>query len=812
VLSPLEVGCRKCGRRARLEPGRLTALCARCSASADATYTVQKGSTSSSLPRSEVVERLRVGALSGTDWITDGLARPVPIASHPAFTGLFLPGHPEVLPFADGPSIASVPALARRTPWYQRPVSAAVAAAVLAVSIAVTLGNPVVRAAMRGWASVILPVVGPADPVDRLVLDVGTVDEPRALLLAQAWSERGLSTADGRDHAIALARRAVARSPYAPDALSMLAVLYAEAGEERELRDTLLARAVARGPGTPAVLHAQGVVALRQGDVPTARKAGEDCLSAGAPSAEPGAVRPAGAEYLPCRELLLDARPVTDEGVPQLLADYDALAEDWPANVALRARAAVLAASLDLPTAPARVAEVRRVLPNHPGLLAADAELRFADGDFEGARELVGRLGASSMPDIALRDAELALSEGNVDAALDALDPWVRTTPSDEAMRLRVRTLQAQAALLRSLQRPEDTEAIEALGRAARALEHADARSPAAVQARLLASCRSGDLGEADRAWSSLDPMAGTRRDLARVWATRAMVLYRPPGLCGAPPADVKAPPLRLRDATRAAEEGVSIDPSEPAPHVWRLLGRADVRDVKGLRVAILDALRGVDTRAERRNRIGGTLALPPPWADAGAALERMGRAEPDARPMLPLATATLAFLGGDLERARGMLPQLPPDDVATIALTARLALAAGDGAAALEAVDRLIAREPDEAAWTVARAEALVASRNWMVASLTLEAVEALRPEDAHVKSLRAETFMSLGRRPEAIAAANAALALDPLDVPARRVLRGASLADEPAPAEQAADPMVRRGAGGPAEPVVAAEPSSSP
>jgi tetratricopeptide (TPR) repeat protein len=771
VLTPIEVGCRRCGRRATLQRGRLTALCQQCAYGAPETYEVRHRGTNASLAAADIESRLRLGALAGTDWVTDDTGRPVPLAAHPRFMRLFLPGHPDALAFddhgvADGPA----PVPDGRIRWYQRPVVAAVSALVLAASIAFTLGNPVVLASLRGWIGVRHDAEAPADGVDELVMRIGAVTEPRSLLVAQAWAERGRSTGEGRDEAIRLAERAVARSPYEPEALALLAVLYTEADEQRAVRDAALRRAVARAPGTPAVLHAQGVAALRAGRVEDARRLADACVEAAL--GEAGLTE----EHPGCREVALAARPATAELVPQLLADYDALAEAWPANVALRARAAVLAADLDLPTAPARVAAVRQLLPHHPGLIAADARLRFADADLVGARALLGQLGRAPDVEVGIRAAESSLADGDPDEAVRVLAPWLEASPANPVERGTVRTLHAQALALRSMANLQDSEAIEALQRSARALEHEGVRTPASVQARLFAACRSGDLGAADRAWSDLDPLGGTRRDLARAWATRAAVLYRPAGMCASTTTDIPAMAMRIRDAARAAEDGVSVDPSEPGPHVWRMLARADVRDVKGVRAAIDDALRGVDGRGARRNRLGGALAFAPPVTDVEAALERLGRAEAGARDFLPLARATLAFLGGDVAAAAAALTTLPPDDDSTLGLRVRVAMASGDAAGALPVIDRLIARNPGESAWALARAEALVALQRWPVADLTLDAVRGQRPEDPYVRSLRAEALLALGRADAASAEARAALAVDPLDLPARRVLRGAA------------------------------------
>ncbi len=746
MSAALTLGCARCGRRTPGAAGRLLVVCTRCAEGPPSHFTVHQRGDLLTLSFDEVRARLVAGTLDPTSWAVDAHGTSAPVCAHPELRALFLPGHPLVLelpePDAVEPDVVVAPRRAPR-PWVTIGGGLTAVAALLVATFAV-VGMPGAVPAHDAAVE--------ADPLAARIATVGTADSPRTLELALAWRERGTQTPQGRKRALDHALCAAARWPHDAEALALLAALWTEADDEPDLRRRALERARAASPTLPTVRFARGVAALRSGRVAEARRFAENCLE-DAP------------DFLPCEELRIDALGVDAAGVTAVVAAYDALAARWPSNAAPVARAAVLAATADLPTARARIDEARRRMPNHPGLLAADVALRFRDGEVQVARSLASALGPAPSTAIALAAAEADIAANDAASALQWLRSVENTDAAGDVERRRIRRLVAQARWLLARLNGEPS-ALDAAVRAASRLRESGASGPADAQVLMLVACATDDPIGFERAWAQMSTVDAAGRDIARAWSIRAAQLARAPGVC---PTGRDAKP-RFRDAANAAEDAVAAEPSEPVGHLWRVALYAELRDPERLQGAIADALRHVDGRADRRNPSGGALVVGPDAAWVADIL-RVG-ADGGAASLTPLAGATMAWLAGDLDRASAGLAGLAASRD-TRALRARVAFAKGDTQVALSYADTLVREEPREPAWHLLRAQGLARVRRHAEAAAELDRAAALRPTSSLVASLRAEVVAARGNRADAQAFAADALARDPLDLVARRAVR---------------------------------------
>ncbi|MEN9787074.1 MAG: hypothetical protein RLZZ299_2338 [Pseudomonadota bacterium] len=753
MASSFVMPCSRCGRPVTTESGRLIATCQRCAYGVALVVDVWKGAKSASRSPAEVVAKVRGGELSGLDWIADGIAAPMPIAAHPTYRALFLPGLPLDIPGLEEEVVEEVAEEERVVrPWwilasFTTMVVAAAAAAVL------WLGP---RAA-AAWGAIL---IGLRDPGLEASLDVHTIvadsvsDAPRATLLAEAWRGWGEGTPEGLVRAVERARSLAVRAPEDAEALGTLAFLLAHAGNAPLDRDAALRRAEAAAPDSPVVLLARGAIALSLGDRVQAAEHAEACLQA-APT------------MLPCQELAVQATAETPETLRDRMVALDTLAEAWPGNVRVRARRAQVAVALDAPDAQPLLEEVRALLPEDHTLMVADAELRFKDGDVGGARALASAAGDAANEAVAISAAETAVADDDFEAALALLAPLRASPPRETADVVRVAALEAQARL----------RGAETLGGAGRwevarlAVERLRALAPSSpITAQLGMRVARGrqDARGIEVAWGWVSLAGAEPRDRSRAWATRANTLLSR-GLA--------------RSAQVAALDAVRADPLDATPHVIHIAAAAAARDVPGLRAAVREALERRDGRRARRKAHGGAIVEPAPWARAVVAVERLPASGVGCRPdaegglgdVCVAARATLAWLQREGAAEAGV------GGLVGAAIRGRAALARGDASAALAAMDEAVALEPDTYAWRLGRLEALVALARWAeadeavrAAARTYRAVDRNGPPyDPYLEALHADVAAARGLRDEAVEAGRRALALDPLDVATRRMLR---------------------------------------
>ena len=715
-------------------------MCARCSYGSALVVDVwDKGKVVPSSP-AEVVKRVRDGSLSALDWVSDGITAPLPIAAHPQYRGLFLDGVRLDIPGVDLP----VPKheLQVRPFWVLSRVG--LVAAVAAAIAALVLGP---RAA-SAWGQIL---IGLRDPVVEARLDTLPIvatnpnEEPRAALLAAAWRAWDDGTPEGLARATDRARTAAARAPADAEAQAALVFFLSMANADPQAREIALRRAYEVGAGTAALQLAEAAVALREGKRERAILLAEACA----------AEHP---DMLPCRQLALDASPDDTATLTDRRIAYDALARDWPSSVRVRAQRARVAVRMDSPDAETLLAEVRALLPDDPRLMVADAELRFKNGDVQGAQTLARAVGERPTVTVALGTAEVAIAEHRAEDALTALAPVREVAPTDPGEIARGLLLEAQARLLRA-ESNATSDTIEALVAALPPLVRVDAAGAASVQVRLRTARLRADPRAGDVAWAGAHVASENRRDRARLWATRAVSLLERG---------------QLAAAARAADDAIELDSSEVAPHVVRMAVAASLRQPAELEAALRGAVVGIDGRASRRRVQGGALVEPPPFGEAREAFERLARTAPSVAVMR--AQTVLAWLEGT-----GGAPGFVEGDAVMCGLGAREALRRAELGNALALANCASAAEPDERAWHVARLEALVALRRWEVAQDALASATRRLDEradhsvvrDPYLDALAAEVAAGRGDRATMMKVGRLALAGDPLDVVTRQMLR---------------------------------------
>ncbi len=716
--------------------------------------------------------RLVAGTLDGTDVVIDGAAT-TSVAAHPAFRAFFMPGHADALPprtVAAGAPAAPPSAGRGRRVLLLVGVGGVLAAALVAVFAALPdAGEGAVRRPIPPIGASVAPAVevipgpdvlpagspesapppveaAPVGPIEALAQRVGPVEEPRAALLAAAWEARLLATTKGAEDAIVAAERAVARAPSDPEALALLAEVYADAGREPELRTALLARAVATAEAAPAVRRAVAVEALAQLDYAGARLSADTCLR----------THPTD---LGCREVMgraleSGAAVLKEAEASNLLYALDELAAAWPENKDLPRRGALLAARSDLLGAEARLAVERKRMPKDPALLAASALLAFRDGSTVKARGILETLDPA--PDALLVEAAgEAVGRG---AAEEALGYLARLQAKPTGRDARLYEVQARWLLARAGKAPV-AEATAAGERAAQL----DGGHPAVVQARVAIAGLADDPAAAARAWEKLQTRGPAPVDLARAWMARAAL-----NLSQDHP----------REALIEVDSAMQADRSTPEVFLWmatvQVAGQNGIAASKALREAIVS----IDGRHARRRAYGGALPVPADVPALRAGLTALLTGDPARADDLAVSTAVLDWLEGDLDAARASLAPLVERgiDPDALALDARLLLAKGQAPGALARVNQALALRPKEVAWQLVRAEALLSIGK---ASEAEAAIAAARSGNVPVTSLQlvvGKVAARNGNTAAALVARRAAVAADPTDLVARRALRGAT------------------------------------
>lgn len=745
-------------------------MCERCRnlGSLSDTFVVRSPAGTASLNGSALLERLKSGRLSGQDWIFTEDGPPLLVAAHPAFSGAFASGEigdPPIIE-ADAPAAPAgavrPPRRRLNLPW-GRMASAVLAAGGLAAAAFLAFQNQdQLRALATGASEVVQPSapgeaataprpdpsLPPADPLAALAKKEGPVEEPLALLHAQAVAALTQGTAADSARALALARRAVARSTRDPDALALYALLASEAGEGAAV--IAAEQAIALGLGGPATQLGRGALARTNGDFRAAAAAVATCAGQG--------------DFL-CRLLAANALAADSAAPAEGIAALDALAVSWPAHQGLLRTAARVAAAGDRLDARARLEALQTDDPAVAGALAA---LAFRDGDLDAGLATAIALGDAAPPDVRLSAARVLLAKGDA-AGILAMVGEVGGKGTTGAVAAEARLLVAQARWMLARDHADQLPAAKAAVASVLELGRSD---PAVAQVRALVANAEDLPTEIARAWSSMDVSRRSGPELARVLKTQVALMEAR----RAPVSDL----LPVAEAARAA------DPSDAYTHVWvvhvHLVGHEYGKAIEALRLAIHQ----VDGQSARRRADIGTLETGAPAKGLRKELDEHLGNEALYASTLPLARGVSEWLAGDLAAAKAAIAAAPhlEDDADALALRARVRGASKDAIGAMNDWQKVVLLRPKDSEYLLGALAATVAAGHAKEAGPIAELVRSSRVYSALGPAMLAEVWLVHGDSAAALAQLEAAVAQDPLDMRSRARLRALrQTATPPAP-----------------------------
>ncbi len=743
-------------------------ICDRCEALAppplSATFVVLAVGGKWSLDGPAVVERLRAGQLAGTDWIVRDDGSKVLVAEHPTFAPLYASGDVgEVVV----PVQVAAKGAARLPGRY--------VAAAGRVLVGVTLGG--VLATAGGWAYLhrdellarveaeALPVLAPSaadpgaakegpavvtpvavagpGPVDQLVARVGPVEEPRALLVAQAWQEWEKGGRAAALAAVALAERAVARAPNDPEALGLLASLLVETGGDASTVRALADRCLSRHPDADGCARARAAVAVAESRLDDARAAVQAC---------------AGRGDLACRAVYVTA-VARDAARPlEALGAVQKLSEVWPSNRELSRSIALLSSQLDVPEARSRVESARRDIKGDPDLEAAYAGLIILDGETRAGLSLALELGESCPPWLRVRAGAVAVAGNEPERAISLVggvgdDPGVT-----DDVRRSARLVLAQARYMEAARDPTKIEAAKA---AVASLVELGRTDPVVAQVRARVAMLSADGAETARAWASMDNNLRTGAELSRVIATQVAL-----GIAAKQP---------VSDLVPLAEQARRADLSAPEGHLWLARAHLEGHNPAQAIDVLLGAILQVDGQAARRRAGMAALAPGVPAKEVKAMLETgVGNDATFARAY-QIALATTSWLGDDSAAALRALDAAGgiDDDPAAMALRARVKLSLGDAKGAAADWKRVVQQRPKQGEAWLGLVAALVEAGEHEEARSFLDNVSASPLSSTMVQNVRAEVRAHSGEVEAAKRDFVEATRRDPFDSRARVRLR---------------------------------------
>lgn len=570
---------------------------------------------------------------------------------------------------------------------------------------------------------------GPArsPELERWRASVPAGEEPARLLLARAWKARAGGDPASLDAALGFAEQAWARQPGDAAAAGLVAELWATRGAHPELRGAMLQAAQLAGADHPQVRAALAADAWVQDRVDRAAEHVRTCLQQ-----DPTAWA--------C--MLWKLRIATPAAEPSAtLAPWDELAAARPEMREVPRQAALLAARQGAKDARSRLELMVKLLPGDVELAVQLVRTYVTVGEDERAASLLVKLGKDAPPDLLVQLAEAALSEGDAARALRWLqraDPAALADPRDPE---RLGARRVQAMFLAQGPSPKLDAELKALG-------DQDVR---VRQVRLLAALAEGSRAGARRAADSLD--AGDLRGREAAFALLALA---------AVDVELGIP----RDAERVLERAVASDPRLPELWLWRARVATASENEGALLAALERSVKAVDGAAARRNHMGQLLPVPCPPEKVLAGLAAIDHLRPLRPADRAFDTAAIHWLGGNAAAAEAALaPALGPDaTLSALALKARLLLAKGDAAGALELAQRVSSRDP-VAEWKLLEAQALAALRRDKEATAALKVVESGGDPGSVALLLDAEIALRAGDRAGAREAAEAARAADPDD-----------------------------------------------
>ncbi len=698
-----------------------------------------------------ILDRLRVGQVLGTDWIVVG-GRPILLAAHPEFAARMARGEiAEAIPLPP-PTPAPKPAPARAPrrplPWGRIASTFLGAGGIVALALlGWSLRGRVTDLARRTGEVVAPPPPSegaaappapldpskpPPDPLASVAAEVGPVEEPPSLLVAQAIGALAKGGPDAETEAFALARRAVARSTADPDAVALLAVL---AAWKADAGLTVLAgeRAVTLGNGGQATQLGRAALALGNHDEAGAEAAVAPCAHEG----------DALCRYVAARAALLQPAHL-----PAGLLALDDLAGAWPQNLSIPRVAALAAVAADTPDAEGRLGALKAT---DPEVLGARGELALRNGDLAAAKTMAARLGDAAPVPLRIGVARVAVNAGEGRQALALVQGQEGV---DRHQKQELRLIEAQA---RYLVATKDPATLPAAKESVTRLLELGRTDPAVSQVRALVAHLAGDRAEEAKAWDSMDTSRRSGPELARVFKTQAALLL-----------DANVPGSEIQPTAEAAR---TADPSDPYTHVWvihvHLLGHTKGKALEAMRRAIKD----VDGQTPRRRSDLATLETGSPAKGLRAYVgESLGN-DATLATQLPLAEAVASWLAGDLPSAKASLDRLPnvADTPEALALRARLRMAGKDRAGGLADWDDVVALRPKESAWLLGSLAAHVEAGKARESRPLAELVRASKNVNALAPAMLAEVAAANGDRPGAITLLSDALTTDPLDIRAR-------------------------------------------
>ncbi len=771
MAQKVQLACVQCGRPILVDVAGRRGLprcdgCERKASNLVRQYQLHSVTGQITLDRSGVIARLRSNEIRGTDFVAGDDEVPRPLAGHPDFRTLFMPGHADFL----------VPPEKERRPlpaWIPRAVRWTATGSVVAVVGWYAALHPIKLPKLPNFAGISLPSAsdvnaivadappraadsGPqaaiADanvpptprvpgPVDSLVARIGPVSDPRTLLHARAWNSRFEGSALGLDAAIISAEHAVARLPDDASTLALLAELYAEADREPALVAALLTRARTVDRGSLAVLRALVASAVRQGVPAETDAALQACFAL-------------DARDLDCRYWAMVARGAgTDAAVT--LAQWDELVTAWPANRSMVRHAALFAAREDLASAGPRLLGLRRQIKEDVGIESAYATILYRDGDLAAGEDVVRRLGGGVSEDLVVTAAQGALARGDVPGALKWLEG--RTFTGEDAGR-HAALVDAQSRWILG-NKAGGAAVDEARAAAVRLAEKRGTTMPI-LQARALIARLSGDAAGEAKLWALLDNRPTANRDDARVHLTHAWSDYER---------------NQPREALSSCEFALRADAHSPAVYVWMGLVQIASHNPSGAFEAMRDAVRAVDGQDARRGDLGAALAPPVPTAELRDRFAELVGGDATLQSRGVFARATAAWLGGDDATALAEItPQIAKtEDAETMALAARIHLRRGNLPLASELAEKVARIRPKEAAYHLLHAQILVRQERWAEAEQAIGIVRSAGTPSALLYALSAEVARARGDKGAALIAAREAARFDPTDLDSRRLMR---------------------------------------
>lgn len=685
---------------------------------------------------------------------------PILVAAHPVFAPAFATGEIGEAPVleANAPVIAAKPARPRRrgvnVPWGKIAGVVLTTGGLAAAAYFAFQNQDRLRVLATGASEVFQPSapgeatrpprpdpkLPPTDPLAGLAVKEGPVEEPLALLQAQAIAALTQGSAPDRDRALALARRAVGRSTKDPDALALYALLASETDPPEGSAMIAAEQAIEFGLGGPATQIGRGALARINGELRAAATAVASC---------------AGQGDLLCRLLAANALAADPTAAAEGIAALDALAADWPAHGGLLRSAALVAATTDRLDAKARLERLNAADPTVSGALAS---LAFRDGDLEGGLRLAQALGEAAPAPVRLSAARVLLARGDAAGILAIVGDLGAKPGGTGEVVAESRLLVAQARWLLARDHADQLPAAKVAVASVLELGRTD---PAVAQVRALVANAEDAPAEIARAWSSMDTTRRSGPALARVLKTQVALMEAR----RAPVSDL----LPVAEAARAA------DPSDAYTHVWvihvHLVGHEYGKAIEALRLAIHQ----VDGQSSRRRGDVSTLETGAPAKGLRKELDEHLGNEAVYASTLPLARGVAEWLAGDLPAAKAAIAAAPhlEDDADALALRARVRSASKDAVGAMNDWQKVVLLRPKDAEYLLGALAATVGAGHAKEAGPIAELVRASRVDSALGPAMLAEVWLVNGDAAAAQAQLEQAVATDPLDVRSRARLR---------------------------------------